>query len=149
MTTCDTTDFLYPMLCDVYYPIVGQNVYGQIKKEWVFDRTIAMNAAPIGSMQENEVKPTFLVELENILLGRTRNDIRISSNNAENPITNVLVSNIRTAQGGLIYKETGGERTGSGTIYEIASQEPIVGPFGVIDYYKIILRRTENQGVTD
>lgn len=149
MTTCDTTDFLYPMLCDVYYPIVGQNVYGQIKKEWVFDRTVAINAEPVGSLQENEVRPTFLVELENILLGRTRNDIRISSNNAENPITNVLVSNIRTPQGGLIYKETGGERTGSGTIYEIASQEPILGPFGVIDYYKVVLRRTENQGATD
>ena len=149
MTICETTDFIYPMLCDVYYPIVGQNIYGQIKKDWVFDKTIATNATPVGSLQEDEVRPQFLLQFENLLLGRVRSDIRISSNNDENAITNVLVTNIRTAGGELIYRETSGERTGRGTIYELASQEPIMGPFGAIDYYKIILRRTENQGVND
>lgn len=149
MAICETTDFIYPMLCDVYYPIVGQNVYGQIKKDWVFDKTIATNATPVGSLQEDEVRPQFLLQFENLLLGRVRSDIRISSNNDENAITNVLVTNIRTAGGELIYRETSGERTGRGTIYELASQEPIMGPFGAIDYYKIVLRRTENQGVND
>lgn len=149
MAICETTDFIYPMLCDVYYPIVGQNVYGQIKKDWVFDKTIATNATPVGSLQEDEVRPQFLLQFENLLLGRVRSDIRISSNGDENAITNVLVTNIRTAGGELIYRETSGERTGRGTIYELASQEPIMGPFGAIDYYKIVLRRTENQGVND
>jgi hypothetical protein len=149
MTICETTDFIYPMLCDVYYPIVGQNIYGQIKKDWVFDKTIATNATPVGSLQEDEVRPQFLLQFENLLLGRVRSDIRISSNGDENAITNVLVTNIRTTGGQLIYRETSGERTGRGTIYELASQEPIMGPFGAIDYYKIILRRTENQGVND
>lgn len=149
MAICETTDFIYPMLCDVYYPIVGQNVYGQIKKDWVFDKTIATNATPVGSLQEDEVRPQFLLQFENLLLGRVRSDIRISSNGDENAITNVLVTNIRTAGGELIYRETSGERTGRGTIYELASQEPIMGPFGAVDYYKIVLRRTENQGVND
>ena len=146
---CDTTDFIYPMLGDIYYPIVGQNVYGQIKKDWVFDRTIALNAAPVGSPQEDEVRPQFLLEYENILLGRTRKDISVSSNETQHPITNILITNIRNASNQLIYKETGGERIGSGTIYEIASQEPMVGPFGNIDHFKLVLRRTDNQGVTD
>lgn len=38
MATCETTDFVYPMLCDVYYPITAQNVYGQIKKDWVYNK---------------------------------------------------------------------------------------------------------------
>lgn len=82
-------------------------------------------------------------------MGRVRTDIRVSDNRDENSITNVLVTNIRTAAGELIYRETSGERTGKGTIYEIASQEPIMGPFGKIDYYKVVFRRTENQGIED
>ena len=149
MVTCESTDFIYPMLCDVYYPMVAQNVYGQIKKDWVYSKTIATNAAPVGSLQENEVKPKFLLEFENLLLGRVRSDIRIADNGNENSITNVLVTNIRTASGTIIYKETAGERAGRGTIYEIASQEPMIGPFGEIDHYKVVFRRTENQGVDD
>ncbi len=149
MNTCEATDFMYPMLCDVYYPIVAQDVYGQIKKNWVFNKTIVISAAPVGSLQENEVKPKFLLQFENLLLGRVKSDIRVSDNGDENSITNVLVSNIRTASSELIYRETSGQRAGRGTIYEIASQEPIVGPFGTIDYYKLVLRRTENQGVDD
>lgn len=149
MAICESTDFVYPMLCDVYYPITAQNVYGQIKKDWVYDKTIATNATPVGTLQEDEVRPKFLLQFENLLLGRVRSDIRISENGDENPITNILVTNIRTSAGELIYKETSGQRTGRGTIYEIASQEPMVGPFGNIDYYKIVLRRTENQGLDD
>jgi len=149
MNCCESTDFVYPMLCDVYYPIVAQNVYGQIKKDWVYNKTIATNATPVGSLQEDEVRPQFLLQFENLLLGRARSDIRISDSGNENSITNVLVTNIRTASGELIYRETSGERAGRGTIYEVASQEPMMGPFGTIDYYKLVLRRTENQGVND
>lgn len=149
MATCETTDFIYPMLCDVYYPITAQNVYGQIKKDWVYNKTVATNATPVGSLQEDEVRPQFLLQFENLLLGRVRSDIRVSDNGDENSITNILVTNIRTAAGELIYRETSGERTGKGTIYEIASQEPIMGPFGRVEYFKIVLRRTENQGVDD
>lgn len=149
MATCETTDFIYPMLCDIYYPITAQNVYGQIKKDWVFNKTVATNATPVGSLQEDEVRPQFLLQFENLLLGRVRSDIRISDNGDENSITNVLVTNIRTAAGELIYRETSGERTGRGTIYEVASQEPIMGAFGRVEYYKVVFRRTENQGIED
>lgn len=149
MSMCESTDFIYPMLCDVYYPMVGQNVYGQIKKEWVFDKTIATNAAPSGTTQNDEVNPEFLLQYKDILLGRVRSDIRISSSGQENSITNVLVANLRFSSGELIYKETSGQRTGRGTIYEIASQDPIVGPFGNIEYYRVMFRRSENQGVDD
>jgi hypothetical protein len=41
--------------------------------------------------------------------------------------------------------ETSGPRDGKSTIYEIASSEAIVGPFGNVEYYKVVLRRSENQ----
>jgi hypothetical protein len=135
------------MKADIYYPMTDQNVYGQIKKNWVYDRTVAINATPIGVDQESEARPKPFVKFENILLARTRGDVRIKTENDYEPITNVLIANIRTADDSIIYLETAGERSGRGTLYEIASLEPFMNPFRTIEYYKIVLRRTENQGV--
>jgi hypothetical protein len=56
-----------------------------------------------------------------------------------------LITNIRTATEESVYLETSGQRDGRSTIYEIGTNEAIVGPFGNIEYYRIVLRRSENQ----
>jgi len=142
---CESTDFIYPMLADVYYPIVDQGAYGNVKKQWILDRSIACNFAPTGNAASEEVKPNVNITKESILLGRTKTDIRVSSANNRNSITNVVITNIRTPQQEDIYSETSGPRDGRSTIYEIASNEAIVGPFGNVEYYKVVLRRSENQ----
>lgn len=142
---CEPTDFMYPMLADIYYPIVDQGAYGNVKKQWILDRSIACNFAPTGQAASEEVKPNVNITKENILLGRTKTDIRVSGANNRNSITNVVITNIRTNQQEDIYLETSGPRNGKSTIYEIASNEAIVGPFGNIEYYKVVLRRSENQ----
>lgn len=139
------TDFVYPMLADVYYPIVDQGAYGNVKKQWVFDRTISCNFAPTGSSTTEDVKPNVNITKESILLGRTKADLRVSSANINNSVTNVVITNLRTPQQGDIYVETSGPRNGKSTIYEIATNEAIVGPFGDLEYYKVVLRRSENQ----
>ena len=113
---CEPTDFMYPMLADIYYPIVDQGAYGNVKKQWILDRSIACNFAPTGQAASEEVKPNVNITKENILLGRTKTDIRVSGANNRNSITNVVITN-----------------------------EAIVGPFGNIEYYKVVLRRSENQ----
>jgi hypothetical protein len=133
------------MLADIYYPIVDQGAYGNVKKQWILDRSIACNFAPTGAAAGEEVKPNVNITKESILLGRTKSDIRVSGANNRNSITNVVITNIRTNQQEDIYLETSGPRNGRSTIYEIASNEAIVGPFGNIDYYKVVLRRSENQ----
>lgn len=142
---CEPTDFMYPMLADIYYPIVDQGAYGNVKKQWILDRSIACNFAPTGAAAGEEVKPNVNITKESILLGRTKSDIRVSGANNRNSITNVVITNIRTNQQEDIYLETSGPRNGRSTIYEIASNEAIVGPFGNIEYYKVVLRRSENQ----
>ena len=142
---CEATDFMYPMLADIYYPIVDQGAYGNVKKQWILDRSIACNFGPTGQAASEEVKPNVNISKENILLGRTKTDLRIASNNARNSITNVVVTNLRTQQQSNIYMETSGTRDGKSTLYEIASNEPVVGPFGNVEYYKVVLRRSENQ----
>jgi hypothetical protein len=149
MVDCEATDFIYPMKADIYYPIITQNNYGQANKEWVFDRTIVCNASTVGGAGDVELKPEVFLQYDGKLIARSKSDIRISSNNADNAITNILVTNIRSATDLVIYKETAGPRTGRGTIYEVGTLEPFVGPFGEIEYFKMLWRRTENQTVGD
>lgn len=143
---CESTDFTFPMLADVYYPIVDQGAYGNVTKQWVLDRTFACNFTVRGTASSNEeIKPNVNITKESILIGRSKTDIRISTKMEKNSLTNIIVTNIKTKNEQPIYIETSGPRSGHGTIYEIASIEPIIGFLNEIEYYKIILRRSENQ----
>lgn len=149
MTVCETTDFMYPMLADVYYPIITQGDYGQPKKDWVFDKTIACNATSVGGAGEENIKPETFLQYENKLIARTKSDPRISSQKDTNAITNILITNIRLASNEIVYKETAGVRAGRATIFEVATVEPYVSPFNTVEYYKMLWRRAENQTVGD
>jgi hypothetical protein len=150
MSCCDdTTDFVYPMLADVYYPIITQGDFGEIKKEWVFDRTISCNATPVGGAGSEQIKPDMFLQYEDKLVVRSKGDLRLKSNSSQEATTNILITNIRLSHGQLVYKETAGPRAGKGTIYEIGTLEPFTGPFNNIEYYKMLWRRTESQAVGD
>lgn len=146
---CTDSSFLYPMKADIYYPIISQNSYGQVSKEWVFDRTVNISATPFTKSTPDEVSPNTYLSIDNKLSGRMGSDPRISSNKASNAITNILITNIRDRSDNIIYQETAGSRSGRGTIYELGTVEPFVGAFGSVDHYRILLRRTENQAVGD
>lgn len=149
MVICEDTDFIFPMKADVYYPIITQGDYGQPKKDWVFDKTIACNATSVGGAGKENIKPETFLQYENKLIARTKADPRISSQKETNAITNILITNIRHANDELIYKETAGVRSGKATIFEVATVEPYVSPFNTIEYYKMLWRRAENQTVGD
>ena len=144
---CESTDFIFPMQADVYYPIVEQGPYGNVQKTWVLDKTIAVNFNRVGSAAKEEVTPNVNITQKSVLVGRSKTDIRISSLDANNAITNVIITNIRDKNCNDIYLETSGPRSGKSTIFEIATQEPFVGPFGGVEYYSLIIRRSENQAV--
>jgi hypothetical protein len=143
---CESTDFIYPLLADIYYPIVETGAYGNLKKQWVLDRTIACFFGPAGRKYKEDVTPNVNITIDNVLVGRTRKDITQSENDSYS-ITNIVVANIRDAQGNSIYNESAGVRSGRSTIFEIATSVPIVGPFGGTEYFNVIIRRSENQAV--
>lgn len=149
MTICESTDFMFPMKADVYYPIITQGEYGQPKKDWVFDKTIACNVESARTVTGENIKADSFLQLENKLEARTKNDPRISSQKENNAITNILITNIRYSDNEIIYKETAGVRSGRATIYEVATVEPFTGAFRNTEYYKMIWRRSENQTVGD
>jgi hypothetical protein len=145
---CETTDFMFPMLADVFYPVVEQGAYGNVSKTWSLDRTVAGNFVTEGKgSNKEEVRTAQSVSYDTNLAGRVRSDLRMSSTGQPNAITNVVISNIRDSSGNEVYVETAGPRAGKSTIFEVATQKPFIGPFGSTDHYAIILRRSENQAV--
>lgn len=146
---CEDTDFMFPMLADIYYPIISQSSYGQPQKEWVYDRSFACNFTTTARKGVEDSTPNAYITLENKLIGRSKSDLRFSSHNNPNATTNILISNIRTKTGELLYRESSGPRNGKGTIFEIATINPFVGVLDTIEYFDIVLRRAENQAVGD
>lgn len=144
---CKDTSIVYPLLADIFYPIVEQKAYGNLEKQWILNKTVACFFAPASRKAKQEVQPDMSIAIDQILVGRTKCDPRISNANSQNSVTNVIISNIRDANGNPIYIETSGVRANKSTIFEIATNEPIVGPFGTVEYYSITLRRSENQGI--
>lgn len=144
---CESTDFMFPMQADIFYPVVEQGTYGNVKKTWIQDRTIAANFSAAGNAGKEEVKPNVNITQDTILIGRAKTDLRISSLDSKNSITNVLITNIKDRNCNEVYIETSGPRAGKSTIFEIATQDPFLGPFGNVEYYNLVIRRSENQAV--
>jgi hypothetical protein len=112
------------------------------------DDTIPCAFSVAGSKTKKDVIPNPSVTLDSMLIGRTMRDIRISLDSTEYAITNIMITNIRDKDHNVIYTETSGPRAGLPTVFEIATNDPMVGPFGNVEYYKVILRRSENQAVS-
>ncbi len=55
MEDCTTTDFLYPMKADLYYPVITQTQYGQASRTWFYDRTIICNATSVGGAGTEQI----------------------------------------------------------------------------------------------
>jgi hypothetical protein len=141
----EKTDFIFPMEADVYHPIVEQGALGNVKKNWILDRTVACNFSPAGTAWKEDIKPNVNITQDSAMLGRVKEDIRFSSRDSANAITNVIVTNIRDRNCNQLYIETSGPRAGKSTIFEVATTEPITGPFGNVEYFKLVIRRSENQ----
>lgn len=140
-------DIIYPMTAEIYYPNVEQNAYGQVKKQWMLDRYLKCYFGPPSAKAKEDVNAQPTIMIDNILLGRTKEDITQSSRDNLNSMTNIIITNIKDNNGNIIYNESSGPRTGKATLYEIAAFNPVFGAFGKVEYYKVVLRRSENQAV--
>ena len=103
---CEEPDFAFPMLADVYHPLVEQGAYGNVKKTWVLDRTIACSFNPAGTAFKEEVTPNVNITQQKLLIGRVKTDIRFSSKDDPNSINNVIITNIKDKNCNEIYVET-------------------------------------------
>lgn len=143
----DAIDVIYPLLADIYYPTVEQSAYGNVTKTWMLDSSIACSFSVAGAKNKKDLIPNPAVTLDNMLIGRTKRDVRLSVREAKNAMTNIIITNIRDKNGNVVYTESSGPRAGKPTIFEIATNDPMLGPFGSVEYYKVVIRRSENQAV--
>ena len=84
-----------------------------------------------------------------MLNGMVKEDLRIGDNQSPYSLTNILVTNIRNGSGEVIYYESAGERSGLPTLYEVSGLLPHNDPWGKVDYYKLVLKRSELQEFED
>lgn len=136
---------MFPMQADIYYPITSSGLYGNVEKQWVYSQTVACNLTPAGSAFKEEVKPNVNITQDKLLIGRAKGDVRMSDDQGNMSLTNVLITNIRDKSGNEVHLETTGPRASRSTIFEVASQDPYLNPFGSIEFYQLVLRRAENQ----
>lgn len=144
---CGSKDPLYPMQADIFYPEVSQSAYGNVSKSWNKDRTLICSLGPAGSKFKEELTPNVDISMESLLVGRFKEDVRFSKDDRGKAMTNIVISNVKDRNCQEIYVEPSGPRKNQSTIFEVATVTPHVGPFGSIEYYRVILRRSENQAV--
>lgn len=144
---CEEPDYMFPFQVDIFHPLVEQGAYGNVKKQWILDRTLAASFNAMGRAGVEQLTPNVNITQEQKLIGRMKTDVRVSSQDANNSLTNIILTNIRDRNCNQIYMETSGPRAGKPTIFEVFSQEPFVGPFGGIEYYNLVIKRSENQAV--
>ena len=144
---CGSKDPLYPMQADIFYPEVSQGAYGNVSKDWMKDRTLVCSLGPAGSRFKEELTPNVDISMESLLIGRFKEDIRFSKDDRGKAMTNIVISNVKDRNCEELYVEPAGPRKNQSTIFEVATVTPHVGPFGSIEYYRVILRRSENQAV--
>lgn len=143
--SCDTKDFRFPMQAEIYYPIIDQSPYGNISKTWTYDRTVPCNLVYAGSKEKDEITINIEITQDSMLAGRIRDDVRVSSFGETFALTNIILTNIKDRNCNEVYVEVGGPRDGKSTLFEVATQQPFIGPFGSVDYYRLVLKRSENQ----
>jgi hypothetical protein len=144
---CGSKDPIYPMQADIFYPEVSQGAYGNVSKAWMKDRTLVCSLGPAGSRFREELTPNVDISIESLLVGRFKEDIRFSKDDRGKAMTNIVISNVKGRNCEEIYVEPAGPRKNQSTIFEVATVTPHVGPFGKVEYYRVILRRSENQSV--
>lgn len=138
-----------PLKADLYYSTPSQNSFGQVEKTWAFDQTIRCAFTMSTNYKDQQIQPDQMFWVQDILGGRTLVDPRVDSLGETHAMTNVLVTNIRNDKEVEIYLETAGVRDGSSTVFEVAGVLPHNGPFGDVDYYKMIVKRSDIQEMID
>jgi hypothetical protein len=144
MNSC--VDNLFSMNMDIYYSTESQDKFGKEVKSWGLDRTVPGYAEILGAVNRDGLKASQFFEYEGKLIGRTKEDPRVSLEGINYPITSMIITNVVDSKTGTeFYTESYGHRSGESTIFEIMAIEPYVNPWNEIEYYKILFNRSDKQ----
>lgn len=142
-----SNNFVFSMLCDVYYATESQDKYGQVVKSWVPDASLPCTFyTPPTTVKSDEFRFTDnkFYSMESTLIGRIGPEIKVSAY----PLSNLLITSIRTnsCESELLYSEksVAGYETVP-TVFDVRMLQPHVGVFNKIEYYRVVLERSDRQ----
>lgn len=139
---CNT---FFPLKADIYYASSQQNDFGDVEKVWVFDQTINVSLSMSTNYKDQNIQPAQMMFVQDMLNGKSKVDPRIAADGSMFSMTDVIMTNIRGVDGEVAYIETAGVRVGMPTLYELTGVLPHNGPFGTVDYHKIVISRSDAQ----
>ena len=143
---CNT---FYPLKADIYYAVESQNDFGEMDRAWEFNRVIRVDMNMSTNYKDQQVQPDQFFWVQDMLNGMTPTDIRMSDTGTLYSLTNTIVTNIRNNKEEVVYSESAGDRAGLPTLYEVSGLLPHNDPWGNMDYYKLVLKRSELQEFVD
>lgn len=149
--TC--TDLFFPMKCDVYYATEDQDKYGKMVKKWSLGNTLdctlyTPNEKKMGDFDFEDQK---FFKLDEFVVGRTKFDPRKTDTESYYPMSHILITNIKSndCNDQLLFFESTETYEQKATVFEIRSCRPYIGPFSTIEYFKLVLQRSDTQELNE
>lgn len=143
----------FPMQCDIYYATEDQDKYGTINKKWVFGHTLdcALYNPDDKKAEDFKFEDQKFYMLDGFAVGRTKKDPRKSDVESFYPMSHILITNIRgkNCSDELFFYESTETYEQKPTIFELRSCQPYVGPYSTIEYFKLVLQRSDTQELND
>ena len=152
MGILDSTNMLFRMLCDVYYATEEQDKFGAMVKTWTKDREVSCELYMIDKISDRNNftfdDPEFY-RINNLLRGRAVEDIRKDALGIYHPLSHIVVTNVRTGKPveDNVFVMTNGDYIGKPIVYAVSTCNPYGGAFGTTEFYKVSLKRADDQGV--
>jgi hypothetical protein len=141
--------FLYSMQLTIAYSTLRQTELGKIEHNWETNQqTLRGYANVMGTVDLKPLRAEREYLYKKQLNARTKVDPRIDAQGNYHPITEMLVLDI-TADGKSLWTHDQAELAGRPLLHDVLSVEPFVNPWNEIEYYKLLLTRSENQHLED
>jgi hypothetical protein len=144
-------DILFPMTAEVYYAQTTQNDYGNIVKNWVFDRTVYCSViselSNRGFAGELKTKGQDLIYDSNAFF-RTKEDLRKKTNGSYVPITGIAITNIKDPAGNDVWINGQNLSNSAGAIktkYEIKTIVPTFNYDHTLRHFRIFISKSQIQ----
>jgi hypothetical protein len=145
-------EILFPMKAKIYYAQTFQNDYGNVAKQWIFDRTVSCSMITDMSGKsfsgELTTKGTDFIYNSHAYF-RTSEDIRKSSSGKYFPITSISISEIVDPSGQMVWINGQNLKLSSGAVstkYEVKTIVPTFDYDHNLRHWRIFLSKSQVQG---
>lgn len=141
---------LFPMTADIYYAETKQADYGNITRNWVYDRTVKCSVITEQSgdmVGELKTKGTDFI-YDSSAFFRTPEDLRKKSNGKYYPITAISITNIKDASGTNVWINGSNMPNSANPVptkYEVKTIVPTFNYDNTLRYLRVFISKSQNQ----